>query len=170
MIDIKTENKLKNRLFRLLSDLEIHTIKEKDLIDNYDFRKHPPIIRLLIKNLVEQGFIKSHGSSFSHLEINSSLGLEVLRIGSWTKYLKSLKKQSKDKNVHIEKLIVKDNVISRDNNGIQSLKSDLYNPIIENDIPRPISKAVDIWTFKNIMFAIITGLIVSCIIYIISLF
>lgn len=63
-----------------------------------------------------------------------------------------------------------DNFIGGDNYGVQSSKSHLYKPTIENDIAKPINKASGIWSFKNISFAIIMGLIVAAIVYIISNF
>ena len=97
---------------------------------------------------------------------NRKLLSKVIEFESIPKYLEWF--ENKDDNSKIE--LKFDNFIGGDNLGVQSSNSHLYNPTIENDIKNPINKASETWSFKNITFAIITGLIVSVIIYIISLF
>lgn len=92
----------------------------------------------------------------------STNGFNISKNGGWLKHLEN-KKENLSNTV-----INADNLIIGDNYGNQSSKSHLYNPTIENDIVKPINKASEIWSFKNIIFAITTGLIVSGIIYIIS--
>lgn len=86
---------------------------------------------------------------------------KIIELKSIDKYLDWTSKTEESYKVELNI----DNFIGGNNFGIQSSKKDLYNATIEKEINNPISKASDIWSFNNIAFAIITGIIVGVILY-----
>lgn len=151
MIDKQTKNQIIKNLFKLLSDCNRHKVIEKDLMNNYESKKHRQIIKLIIQDLINKGYIKSvSGSNNVFLKIDT-LGLEVLEAGSWTNYNNQLINDLKSINyTNYEKVgavyhgdVTAENVkaeikestnnIGGDNLVTQSSESDFKSPIIQNN-------------------------------------
>lgn len=143
MIDKQTKNQIIDNLFKLLSDCNQHQVIEKDLMNNYESKKHRQIIKLIIQDLINKGYIKSlTGSNNVILKIDT-LGLEVMEAESWTNYNNRKINDSKSINyVNYEKVgavyhgnVTAENIkaelkestnnIGGDNFGTQSSESDL---------------------------------------------
>ena len=156
----KRQSKQVDKFLEILCSVE-YSLDEKQATEIFEDFDNAVFVCKRLEKLGLINLISSLGNPLYRID-KKDITCSFLKNGGMIKeYEKSINKDNNSVNI---------NYVGGNNYGVQSSKSSLYNPIIKNDIVKPIKRASEIWSLKNIVFTILMGLIVSVIVYAISIF